>query len=204
VILLVSGATKTLREINRPDRLGHLLTPDDGNAVPRGDLVWACDNSAFSNFSPAKFCTMLGKIAGKPGCRFVTAPDVVGNARETATLFYIWQPILKSLELPVALVLQDGQERVGVPWNMIDAVFIGGSTEFKLGAAAEGIVREAKSREKWVHMGRCNTRMRLRLAYEWGCDSVDGSGFSAFPEREIPNALRWMDEIERQPSLLAA
>ena len=73
MILLVSGATKTLRKINRPDRLGVLLTPDVGNAVPKGDVVFAADNSAFSNFSPAKFCTLLGKIAGKPGCRFVAA-----------------------------------------------------------------------------------------------------------------------------------
>jgi EAL domain-containing protein (putative c-di-GMP-specific phosphodiesterase class I) len=101
-------------------------------------------------------------------------------------------------------VLQDGLERVGVPWKMIDAVFIGGSTKFKLGSVAARTVQEATERGFWVHCGRVNTRMRLWYAHELGCDSVDGSGFSTFPEREIPNALRWMDEIERQLSLLAA
>jgi hypothetical protein len=202
VILLVSGATKTIRELNRPDRIGSLLTPDSGNAVPDG--TFAADNSAFRNFSPARFCRMLSRIAEKPNCLWVAAPDVVGDARLTAKQFYVWHPVIKALGLPVALVLQDGQGRIGVPWNMVDAVFVGGSTAFKLGTVSEGIVREAKARGKWVHMGRVNSKRRLRLAYEWGCDSVDGSGFSAFPEREIPNALRWMDEIERQPSLLAA
>ena len=204
VKLLVSGATKTLRELNRPDRLGVLLTPDSGNAVPKGDVCWAADNSAFSNFSPARFCTLLGRIAGKSGCRFVAAPDAVGNAHETAVRFAQWQPILRSLELPVALVLQDGQDLVGVPWDLIDAVFIGGSTEFKLGRLAASITREAKSRGKFCHMGRVNTRQRFRYAYELGCDSIDGSGFSRFPEARIPMALRWLDEIERQPSLLVA
>jgi hypothetical protein len=204
VKLLVSGATKTLRELNRPDRLGVLLTPDSGNAVPRDGTCFAADNAAFSNFSPSRFCTLLGRIAGKPGCRFVAAPDVVGNAQETAIRFSQWQPILRSLELPVALVLQDGQDLVGVPWDLIDAVFIGGSTEFKLGRLAASITREAKSRGKFCHMGRVNTRQRFRYAMEIGCDTADGSGFSMFPSTRIPMALRWLDEIERQPSLLAA
>lgn len=202
MILLVSGATKTLRELNRPDRLGHLLTPDDGNIVPTGG-VWACDNSAFQGFQPARFCSFLGKIAGKQ-CLWVACPDVVGDARATADLFYAWRPVIKALNLPVALVLQDGQERVGVPWNLIDAVFVGGSTPFKLGPVAASIVREAKRRGLWAHMGRVNSRQRLRYALELGCDSCDGSGFSRFPARDLPSALRWLEELERQPSLLAA
>lgn len=29
----------------------------------------------------------------------------------------------------------------------------------------------------------------LALALEWGCDSVDGSGYSMFPGQKIPKAL---------------
>jgi hypothetical protein len=204
VLLFVSGATKTLRELNRPDRLGILLTPDAGNAVPRHGAIFAADNSAFSNWSPARFCTMLGRIAGKPGCKFVAAPDIVADARATAERFRVWQPVLQELGLPVALVLQNGQEHIGVPWDRIDAVFVGGDNAFKMGRAAASIVREAKARGLWCHMGRVNTRQRFRYAYELGCDSVDGSGFSRFPDTKIPMALRWLEELDRQPSLLAA
>lgn len=205
MILLVSGATATLRHI-KDARLGYLVVPAAGNdpaRIPSG-ACWACDNSAFSNFDPASFCRMLSKVASRPGCRFVAAPDVVGNARETAVLFYQWRPVIKALGLPVALVLQDGQEAQGVPWNMVDAVFVGGSTQFKLGPVAAKCVREAKRRGLWTHMGRVNTRQRFRYAWEVGCDSVDGSGFSRFPDTRIPMALRWMEEIERQPSLALA
>lgn len=197
--LLVSGATRTLRSVDRPDRLGCLLTPDAGNAVPGPGIQWAADNSAFTNWDPAAFCRMLGRISGKPGCRFVACPDVVGDAYETARLFYQWQPVIKALGLPAALVLQDGQEAQGIPWNMIDALFIGGSTEFKLGPVAAKAVREGKRRGKWVHMGRVNTRQRFRYACELGCDSVDGSGFSKWPSR-IGLGVRWLEELDQQPS----
>jgi hypothetical protein len=201
MILLVSGATKTLRDLGRPDCLGQLLTPDTGNAVPGPEVFWAADNAAFSDFSPARFCTLLGRIAGKPGCLFVTAPDVVGNARETALRFYHWRPVIKALGLPIALVLQDGQEGQGVPWNLVDAVFIGGSTTFKLGPVAAGLAREAKERGLWVHGGRVNTRRRFRQMHDLGCDSIDGSGFSKWSEIRIPMALKWFDELDSQLSL---
>jgi hypothetical protein len=207
VILFISGATKTIRELPDKQHLGHLLVPADGNSmreVQATGLPFAADNGAFAGFDPAAFCRLLGRIAGKPGCRFVACPDVVGNARETALLFYKWQPIIKSLGLPVALVLQDGQETQGVPWNMIDALFIGGSTEFKLGPIAAKSVREGKRRGLWIHGGRVNTRQRFRYMAEIGCDSCDGSGFSKWPDQKIPLALKWMKEIERQPSFLAA
>jgi hypothetical protein len=78
--------------------------------------------------------------------------------------------------------------------------FVGGSTRWKLSQTAERLVREAKLRGPWTHLGRCNTRQRFRYAVAVGYDSCDGSGFSTWPSR-IAMALRWLDEIERQPSL---
>lgn len=202
--LLVSGATATIRKHPDNPYLGRLLVPAAGNSVRQclaTGLPWAADNGAFAGFDAAAFCVMLGKIAPYPGCRFVCCPDVVGNAAETAKLFPIWQPVIKALGLPVALVLQDGQEEVGVPWELIDATFIGGSTEFKLGSVAKSLTRETKARGCYSHMGRVNTWRRFRSAYELGCDSVDGSSFSRFPDTRIPMALRWMEGLHNQERL---
>ncbi len=112
----------------------------------------------------------------------------------TLRLFRAWHPVLKAKNLPVALVAQDGQERLPVPWNDIDALFLGGTTEWKLGNEAMGLAVEAKARGKWLHMGRVNSRTRIMLAASWRCDSVDGSGFSCWPDTRIPKGLRWIAE----------
>lgn len=203
--LLVSGATATLRAQADKRYLGCLLTPMMGNSVEsllKMGLPLAADNAAFSSFSPAKFCGMLARLAGKP-ILWVACPDVVGDAAATAARFAVWQPVIAELGLPVALVLQDGQEHVGVPWDRIDALFIGGSTEFKLGSVAASIVREGKRRGLHIHGGRVNTKQRFRYMAELGCDSCDGSGFSRFPSR-IAMAVEWLDQLDRQGCLLTA
>lgn len=196
--LLVSGATKTLR--SRPDKrhLGHLLTPMNGNRIDtllKTGLPWAADNAAFSGFDEPAFLKMLDKIRGKSGCLFVCAPDVVGDAKATLALFEVWESRIRQYGLPVALVGQDGLEALDVPWERIDAFFIGGSTNWKLGPAAATLAREAKARGLWIHGGRVNTKRRMQHMASIGCDSIDGSGFSRFPEVRIPLAERWLDEI---------
>ncbi len=44
-----------------------------------------------------------------------------------------------------------------------------------------------------------NTRTRFRHAFRLGCDSVDGSGFSRWPDQRIPMALRWLAELHGTP-----
>ncbi len=201
--LFVSGATTTLRRHSDSPYLGTLVVPNAGNRVaPLGTAgkPWAADNAAFIGFDPARFCHMLGRIAGHPECRFVACPDVVGDAVATLAQFAVWGPVIRALGLPVALVAQDGLEHLSVPWGEIDAVFVGGSTDWKLGVGAAGIVREAKRRGMWVHFGRCNTKKRFRHAYQLGCDSVDGSGFSRWPDQRIPAAIRWLRELHSDSS----
>ncbi len=175
--------------------LGILVVPGAGNSlrsILATGLPWAADNAAFSNFDPAAFCGMAARLAGQPGCRFVACPDMVGDAAATLRLFDLWQPVLAQLNLPVALVGQDGAERLDLPWDRFSALFLGGSTAWKLGPSAARLAREAKRRGKWVHLGRCNTRKRMRHAFRLGCDSIDGSGFSRWPDERLPLALRWL------------
>ncbi len=167
-------------------------------------MPWACDNAAFNGFDEPAFLRMLDKVKGQPGCLWVAAPDVVVDAAATLDLFCRWQPRIKNSGLKVALVAQDGLENLRVPWSRLDALFIGGSTAWKEGVAARKLALKAKSKGKLVHMGRVNTLRRIRLAAEFVCDSIDGSGFSMFPDARIPKGLRWIEQCLGQASSLRA
>lgn len=177
---------------------GRLLSPRQfsraADTAAEG-IPWAADNDCFQGLDALAYARMLDALKGVPGCLFVTVPDKVGDAVETARLFEVWEPALKRRGLPVALVAQDGLEKAGWwldwTWHRLDCLFIGGTTEFKLGAAAERIAREAKERGLWVHMGRVNTRKRFDYARAIGCDSVDGSKFSRWRNTWLPDALGW-------------
>lgn len=200
--MLVSGATKTVEKYKTNPFLGRLLTPANRNSVEgliTCRLPWAADNAAFSNFDEDRYRRMLDRIEGKPGCLFVVAPDVVADAGATLKLFRKWHTALAEKHFPVAFVAQDGQAKRQVPWDDIAALFVGGTTAWKLGEAAKALAKEAKARGKWLHMGRVNSRKRITLAASSGCDSVDGSGFSRWPDRRIPLGLRWIEEAERVP-----
>jgi len=47
----------------------------------------------------------------------------------------------------------------------------------------------------------CNTRKRIRHAFRLGCDSIDGSGFSRWPDERLPQALRWLAVLHGTPPL---
>jgi hypothetical protein len=194
--------------------LGRLITP---RHYPRleetafAGFPWAADNDALNGFDEDRFLAMVETIAtGDPGCRdplpgclFVAVPDdvrrgpdglPVASAEGTLELFERWHRILAGYRLPLALVLQNGQEQLPVPWRRIAAVFVGGDTAWKLGAEAAELVAEAKRRGKHVHMGRVNSRRRARYAASIGCDSVDGTGASRYRDRRLPQYLDWAAE----------
>src|SRR6266567_778281 len=71
------------------------------------------------------------------------------------------QCLRRGTELPVGATADEECVK-DVPWDVFDALFIGRSTDWKLGPAAEALVREAKQRAKWVHFGRWTARRPLR------------------------------------------
>lgn len=194
---------------------GRLLSP--GQYARAADtagfgIPWAADNYCFERPIATKeeraykqlvlepnaerFRAMLAAISGLPGCLFVVAPDRVADATTTFNLFREWLPEMKATGQPIAFVIQDGLTVWGwldwqLPWDDFDCLFIGGSTEFKLGLYAEKAARMAKERGKWVHMGRVNSRKRFDYARAIGCDSVDGTKFSRWRDRWLPDALTW-------------
>lgn len=203
MLILVSGATQSVARFADSGRIGRLFCPRDGNSSSQAmGLQWAADNGAYTGFEEVAFLRMLLKLKGLPNCLFVVAPDVVGNWQATSDLFDRWHGTIRSAGFPVAYVAQDGLRRQFVPWSQCDALFIGGSTEFKLSDDAGDVAAEAKRQGKWLHMGRVNTLRRIKRARSWRCDSIDGSGFSMFPDVKIAQAIKWIShEVSQQVML---
>jgi hypothetical protein len=122
--------------------------------------------------------------ARAPGC------EPIGDADATLEQFRAWH--LWLCHLPLAFVLQDGAERPGrVPWDAagLAAVFVGGSTAWKLGPAAAALVGEARQRGLLAHMGRVCSARRIRYAQSIGCTSFDSSRYSRWGERLLDTGL---------------
>lgn len=156
---------------------GQLLTPLSNYRL--GEHEFAIDNGGFTQFDGDGFQRVLAKcFTERHRCLFVACPDVVGSARRTLESFrqYAWR-----LEgWPVALVGQDGLESLDIPWELMAAVFIGGSTTWKESQHAIDVIKTAQICGKHVHVGRVNTIKRFRKFDELGCDTCDGSGVVRF------------------------
>jgi hypothetical protein len=156
-----------------------LFTPLTRFSAQEPDAIFAIDNGAFSGFPAAAFRSLLKReYPRRKLCKFVCAPDVIGSARRTLELFTAWRPQLHGW--PVALVAQDGLEHHAIPWHEISAVFIGGTTEWKMSRYAVETIRAAQGMGKWVHAGRVNTAGRWEYFEKLGVDSIDGSGLSRY------------------------
>jgi len=174
--------------------LGFIDTPAQGNRRPPG-IKWCADNGCFGSGYPGddKWLAWLAKNAHEAAtCLFATAPDVVGDAAATLARSGPWLPKIRALGYPAALVAQDGLESLVVPWDDFDVLFIGGTTEWKLGPWARELVRQAKDRGKWVHMGRVNSERRYRYANAIGCDSADGTFLVFGPDKNLPRLKGWL------------
>jgi hypothetical protein len=181
--------------------LGYIDTPAQknktaGEKIHAAGAAWCADNGAYSNkFDEQKWWAFLERnVHRAKTCLFATAPDVVGDAGATLDRSLPWLQPIRELGYPAALVAQDGLEELTVPWDDFDVLFIGGTTAWKLGAAARDLIREAKSRGKHVHMGRVNSLKRYRYADAIGCDSVDGTFLVFGPDKNLPKLLSWIRE----------
>lgn len=156
-----------------------LLTPLTAFLRQREHRKFAIDNGAFSGFNAQAFRSILAREnSARHLCRFVVVPDVVGDARRTLEVFDHWKYQL--VGWPLALAVQDGIEHVAIPWKQIEAIFIGGTTQFKLGPQAKAVIRATQAIGKWVHVGRVNTPGRFEYFENLGVDSIDGTGLSRY------------------------
>lgn len=158
-----------------------LFTPLTRRNPQRPEQRFAMDNGAFARFESSKFEAMLAKHSDRRDlCRWVAVPDVVGSAIRTLECFGHWAQRMSGW--PLAFVAQDGQEVLPIPWDQCAAVFIGGSTDWKLSRHAAAVIQAAKVIGRWVHVGRVNTPGRLEYFEELGADSCDGTGLARYSD----------------------
>lgn len=191
------------KKIDCTDQIGVMLSFNAGKQSKHGHNLFAADNGCFvqaAKYSDDGFLAWLDQL-DRAACLFATAPDVVGDAIGTRKRAYRMLPRIRELGFKAAFVVQDGETVDQIRWDEMDAIFVGGSTEWKLSQAAADIVALAKRKGKWVHMGRVNSYKRMRLAAAIGCDSVDGTMLAFAPDENkarLNNWLRWLNE---QPML---
>lgn len=181
--------------------LGWMVTPrqiNDPATIERRCRVWAADNDCFNQgerFDSEAWLLWLAALRpALASCLFAALPDVVGDAQATEERSLPFVPSVRALGYALAYVAQDGSESSGLPWDQFDVLFVGGSTEFKIGPAWE-IIHEARRRGKPVHMGRVNSHKRFRAARAAGCDSADGTFLKFGPEVLLPRLQRWLDDL---------
>jgi hypothetical protein len=166
-----------------------LFTPLTRRAPQNPAAHFAIDNGAFAGFDRRRFENLLAIHQPRlPLCRFVAVPDVPYDARRTLEVFDHWHQDL--CHWPLAFVAQDGQELLPIPWAKIQALFIGGSSNWKLSPHAIACIRAAKAIGKWVHVGRVNTPGRYEAFRDLGADSCDGTGIARYDHmrEKIANA----------------
>lgn len=169
--------------------VGQLLTPLTRYRLREALRKWAIDNGGFKDLDiPGLFSLLKREEHHRENCLFVAVPDIVGSAQRTLELFEHFAPQMAGW--PLALVCQDGQEHLPIPWDKIEAVFIGGSTNWKLSRHVEAIVKTAKVLGKWVHAGRVNTPDRWHWFEQIGADSGDGTGLSRYSHMRMNVANR--------------
>jgi hypothetical protein len=220
VIYFANPSTPEIRAAMRahPDRLGAITTPGEGNRLD-GLPRWCADNgrgpggrflgadkvgfgvaNGWPGLAPwLRWITTLTVHASR--CTFVVAPDVVGDAAATTDMSLPLLPVIRDLGYPAAFVAQNGQDRLPVPWDHFDVLFIGGDDTWKLGAPMRTLAAEATALGKWLHMGRVNSLKRIRYARAIGCDSTDGTFMRFGPDIRLPEALGWLRDANDQGAL---
>jgi hypothetical protein len=193
IVLLDNGQDLATCSQELGCEVGQLLTPLTRYHLREPQRPWAIDNGAFVDFDSDAFMALLEREKHhREHCLFVTAPDVVSSARRTLEVFERWAPRLDGWKL--ALACQDGQEDLPIPWDDIAAVFIGGSTQWKVGPHAQHCIKAAKALGKWVHVGRVNDPSRFEHFEKLGADSIDGTGIARYSHMREAIAKRDVQE----------
>jgi len=168
-----------------------MVSPDTirKNRFPVG-CPYAIDNGAWAAFKngttwdPRPFMALVEQYG--EGAEFVVAPDIVAGGLGSLSVSVSWLDRLSTVAR-VLIPVQDGMtpEDVRPYLSARVGLFVGGSTEWKLDTlGAWGDL--AAETGAYLHVGRVNTRQRIRRCAMAGADSFDGSGVSIFTDTILP------------------
>lgn len=171
-----------------------------GTKSTQAGWIWAADNGCFADsWDETQWLRWLSKDHPRSGCLFATVPDVVGDHQQTLGRWEIYAPMVRELGYPTAFVGQDGAEEGEIPWEEMDAFFVGGSTAWKMGRDAFDLAMMAADKGKWVHVGRVNSLKRLKY-WRNVAHSSDGTQLAFRPDSHAPRVRTWVAAM-RQPLL---
>lgn len=194
MLYLTGVLSPSVRELVESGRLGAVHTPASGYVHPGGP--WLADSGCFGQGYPGDDAYLAWLASrDREGCIMATAPDVVGDHDATVARSAPMIPRIRALGYRVGFVLQDGATVHNVPWADVDAVFIGGTTDWKLGPDVPPLIAAAKARGMWVHAGRVNSGRRYRYMQALGVDSCDGTYLAFGPDQLLPNVLAWTSQL---------
>lgn len=165
---------------------------DDGS-----DASFAVDNGAWGShcrgevWDPAPFLKMVDAIGDRAD--WIVVPDIVEGGRASLRRSIEWLDRLPGLRL---VAVQDGLEPtdLGSLVGPSVGIFVGGSTEWKLSTLPQW-GRFARERGVYLHVGRVNTRRRIRACALAGADSFDGSSVTRFAKTIVPLEAERRQEV---------
>jgi hypothetical protein len=175
-----------------------MRTPNGGTDCP--GQPWAADTGCWSQpakYDDDRYLAWLDK-QDRSSCLFATAPDVVGDAEATLDRALPVLPRIRALGYRAALVAQPTMTTAMVPWDELDALFVGGPDWWHVSEGARDLLAEAKRRGKWVHEGRVNSWKRYDRARAMGYDSADGTVLRFDPQRDV---AAWMERAQLEPHI---
>lgn len=175
--------------------LGIMTSPATGAVIPEG-VPWGVDSGCYSTGYPGDV-QYLNWLATRPlyirsACLFATAPDVPCEHEPTLIRSIPFFPIIQQLGYPVSFVAQNGAVPDNVPWASFDVLFLGGTTDWKLGREAAYLTVHAIRLGVPVHMGRVNSSKRFQYAQEIGCTSSDGTAAAYDPATMAVQIAEWI------------
>lgn len=173
-------------ELGSGMEIGQLVTPAPGYSYRGG--MWAGDCSGYGGVNVPRWRAIVKRqLPFIDKCIFQVVPDAAMSARRTRELFDYFRPELQGW--PRAYVTQNGQENIEIPWNEIEALFIGGDDTHKDGPEGYSCAKAAIAREKHLHFGRVNGQVRVAKiveAFGWYPRfSIDGSGISQYSHMRL-------------------
>jgi len=215
-MIAYASRTGTARQLDAFRLAGWRILVSARGVLRTEGFPYALDNGAWTSytqgesFDDAAFVRAVDLLGADAD--WVVAPDVVGGSLDSLALSTRWLPWLLARTPRVLIPVQNGMDAGDVVGLLSPRVgiFVGGDDLAPRPPTKPRPVLTWKERTApywaalarangaYCHVGRVNTRARLRICAAAGVDSFDGTSGSRFAVN-VPKIDAW----RRQPSILA-